>query len=123
MNIKFTNEELKILWGKLLYAEQPKVKIINNSLRLKYFPDETNTDLNMFDQVNDIIKKQVPLEFFKYCSIDDVTIVLLDKGFSIPQINQILKAKEDGKNLDKLLDKKIAVEDLRTIRTDDEKEK
>lgn len=123
MGIKLYNEDLKYMWGKLVEVGQKKVVLINNSYKreiLEKTPEFFNsTDYetyNAFDCLPDTIKKQIAPEFFKRCNIDDITLILLDKGFNVSQINQILKAREKDLDLDKFLDKNISAEELRDMR-------
>lgn len=123
MNVKFNDEELKYMWGKLVEIGQKKVVLINNSYKKEIMEDHPtffdNVDFNTYnayDCLPDNITKQIAPEFFKRCEIGDVTMILLNKGFNVSQINQILKAREKELDLDKYIDKKISAEELRNMR-------
>ena len=126
MSIKLCNEDLKYMWGKLVEVGQKKVVLINNSYKREIlektpeFFDSTDYETyNAFDCLPDTIKKQIAPEFFKRCNIDDITLILLDKGFNVSQINQILKAREKELDLDKYLDNQISAEELRQMRKEE----
>lgn len=106
MIIDFTDEEYQYMYEKLAEYGHKKV----NALRLN------------FPSVNDLIphlKGQIPDEFFKEANIEDITMVLLNKGFNVGQINQIIKAKEKGYDINKYLDTKVSANELRHIRYND----
>lgn len=123
MNIIFNHEELQYMWKKLVDSGHKKVVALNDSYRNEILEDPVDVyqwdNFNAYDYINDALKRQVPGEFFKTCDVSDITMVLLNKGFSVSQINQILKAKEEKKNLDKYLDKSHTAEKLRQMRCED----
>lgn len=123
MNIIFTQEELEYMWKKLVDSGHKKAVALNNSYRNEKLEDPVDVDewenFNAYRYLNDALKRQVANEFFKTCDVSDITIVLINKGFNVQQINQILKAKEEKKDLNKYLDTTITSEKLRQMRQND----
>lgn len=126
MNIKLDKEDLRYMWEKLIDVGQKKVVLINNSYKREilektpeFFDSTDYNTFNAFDYLPNNIIAQIAPEFFKRCTVDDITMLLLTKGFNVSQINQILKAREKEVDLDKYLDNQISAEELRQMREEE----
>lgn len=103
MNIKITDEDNKNFYKYLEEIGHKKIKALANA-RIKY------EDLNPF------IKKQLFEQYLKMAKDEDLILFLLNKNFTNPQINQIIKTKNENKDFYKLLDTKISPDEMRIQR-------
>ena len=79
----YNQQDLEFMWNVLIKEKHTKVCALdNNGIKIS--------------DLNEIMKKQIPTEFFKKCHIEDLTVFLINKGFKMSQINQIVKAKQDN---------------------------